>query len=298
MRFGCGDLGSPQESGRHSQPRVTNFLTFDIEEWFRANYEGLAPAAADLRDLHLEALAERLVSLCAEADVHCTCFVLGAVAERYPGVVRLLHAAGHEIASHGFHHLPVSSMTPEEFREDLRRSCDLLSSLTGEAVLGFRAPSFSVTKNSLAWFYRVLEEEGLTYSSSVFPGKTFLYGIPDFPNTVHRPGLDVSGSAVLEFPISRIAAMGMTIPLYLRLFPAWTLKWRIVYENRRGLPVVLYAHPREIDPDQPRLPLKWAEGLVHYWGVGGCERKLGNLIRHMGARFGRLRDAVGDYRQG
>ena len=119
-------------------------------------------------------------------------------------------------------------MTPAEFTEDLRRSCSILESLTGKPVRGFRAPSFSVTRDILPWYYDALESAGLTYSSSVFPGKTFLYGIPDFPRRVHRPQIDGRRTAITEFPVTRVDFAGRTTGLYLRFFPLQFLRHRIL----------------------------------------------------------------------
>jgi polysaccharide deacetylase family protein (PEP-CTERM system associated) len=271
---------------------LRNFLTFDIEEWHHANYSGVAPAAAE-RETALESQVERLIELCAEHDVRTTCFVLGCIAQAKPSVVRKLHAAGHEIASHGCAHELVCTMGPARFAEDLRVSCALLEDITGERVSGFRAPSFSVTRETLAWYYDVLEEAGLAYSSSVFPGRTFLHGVPDFPARIHRPVVAGKRRGIVEFPVPVVRLAGWQIGLYIRLFPAWAIARRIARENRAGNPVVLYVHPREIDPAQPRLPLRWPQSLIHYWGIRGCEAKLRALAETH--RFGRMKDAVAGF---
>ena len=130
---------------------MTNFLTLDIEEWFHANYADVQPPSS-VGETSLESLVDRLIALCAERSVQTTCFVLGSVARAKPAVVRKLHAAGHEIASHGCGHQLVYSMGRERFTEDLRESRDILEGITGERVLGFRAPSFSVTREILPWY--------------------------------------------------------------------------------------------------------------------------------------------------
>jgi polysaccharide deacetylase family protein (PEP-CTERM system associated) len=258
---------------------LPNFLTFDIEEWYRVNYDGASAAALTCPPGWMERLTDRLLEICGDVGCKCTFFVLGSVAEDYPQVVRRIAAAGHEVASHSYAHEAVFSMTPGAFGEDLRRSCGILESLTGKAVRGFRAPSFSVTRDVLPWFYDALEEAGLAYSSSVFPGKTFLYGIPDFPYRVHRPVIEGRRTGITEFPITRVAFAGRTIGLYVRLFPASFLRRHILGENAAGRAAMLYVHPREIDPDQPRLALPWPQSFIHYFGVRGCERKLRRLLR-------------------
>ena len=183
-------------------------------------------------------------------------------------------------------------MTPDQFRADLQLSCDILENLTSEKVLGFRAPSFSIRQETLHWFYPTLEDLGLRYSSSVFPGRTFLYGIPDFPQQVHYPVVKGVTQRVLEFPMPRVALMGKHMGLYIRLFPAWMIRRRILSDNRMGRPVILYVHPREIDVDQPRLPLQGFEKLIHYWGIRECEEKLHAVVREMPNRFCAFRDVL------
>jgi polysaccharide deacetylase family protein (PEP-CTERM system associated) len=265
-----------------------NFITFDIEEWFHVNYEGITiPQDAPG---NVEPLTDTFLALCDDAHVRCTFFVLGSVAQKHPALVRRIHERGHEVASHSYLHKSVRTLSPAEFKEDTRRSLDTLENITGEKVVGYRAPSFSVTRENAPWYYQTLHELGFLYSSSVFPGQTFLYGIPGFPRHPHRPAL-AAGANIIEFPISRINLLHLTIPLYLRLFPAAFLRRVIAKRSAQGQPSMLYLHPREIDPHQPRLPLKGLERLVHYWGVNGCEKNLRNLLRNP-ASFSRIRDVV------
>jgi polysaccharide deacetylase family protein (PEP-CTERM system associated) len=273
-------------------PPPLNLLTFDVEEWYHANYEGFDQSQFAGQPTHLEALTDRLLDLCARHGVKSTFFVLGSVAEEKPSVVRAIHAGGHEVASHGYGHQSVPSMTPAEFRADLRRSCGVLEGITGAKVLAYRAPSFSVTAGTLGWFYEALEEAGIVCSSSVFPGRTFLYGIRGFPECVHYPLVDGRRVGVLEIPMPRVRLLGRDLGLYVRLFPAWFLRQRIERDNRVGLPVTLYVHPREIDPEQPRLRLRWPVALIHYWGIAGCERRLDALLARLPGRFGRVRDLL------
>jgi polysaccharide deacetylase family protein (PEP-CTERM system associated) len=275
--------------------QVPNFLTFDIEEWYRVNYQGADSRALTCPPGWMERLTEKLLEICAESKCKSTFFVLGSVAEGYPQVVRQIAAAGQEVASHGCQHKAVFSMTPADFEEDLRRSCGTLESLTGQAVRGFRAPSFSVTRETLPWFYETLEKVRLSYSSSVFPGKTFLYGIPDFPYRVHRPVIDGRQTGITEFPVTRVDFAGKTIGLYVRMFPASFLERQIRRENKAGRPAMLYVHPREIDPDQPRLKLQWPQSFIHYFGVRGCEQKLRRLLRTAPAPFLSIGEALDRY---
>ena len=272
-----------------------NFLTFDIEEWYRVNYQGADQSPMTCSPGWMESFTDKLLDICAAGGCVSTFFVLGSVAEQFPQVVKRIAEAGHEIASHGCDHKSVSAMSPAEFAQDLRRSCGILESLTGRAVRGFRAPSFSVTRDILPWYYDALENAGLTYSSSVFPGKTFLYGIPDFPRRVHRPQIDGRRTAVTEFPVTRVDFAGRTIGLYLRFFPLPFLRHRIREENAAGHPAMLYMHPREIDPRQPRLALPWPQSFIHYFGLDGCEEKLRMLLRTVPGPFVTIAGALDRY---
>ena len=204
----------------------------------------------------------------------------------------LLERAGHEVASHGYGHGSVREMTPAEFRADLQHSCGILEDITGGKVVAYRAPSFSVTAETLGWFYEALEEAGILCSSSVFPGRTFLYGIVGFPEFAHHPVVNGRPTGVLEIPMPRVRVLGRDLGLYVRLFPAWFLRRRILRDNRMGRPVTLYVHPREVDREQPRLALRWPVSLIHYWGIEGCERKLDGLLASLPGRFGRVRDLL------
>jgi polysaccharide deacetylase family protein (PEP-CTERM system associated) len=275
-----------------SDRKVPNFLTLDIEEWFHANYDGVDSARFANQETRLEALVDRLIDLCARHSVHTTCFVLGSVAKRSPVVVKKLHQAGHEIASHGYGHESVKSMVPTGFKADLAMSCDVLEQITGEKVLGFRAPSFSVRRENLEWFYPTLEEAGLRYSSSVFPGQTFLYGIPGFPEHIHYPTVGGRRSSVLEIPMPVIRFLGHDMGLYMRFFPTAMLSRKVTRDNKAGKSVVFYVHPREIDPQQPRLPLPYLQGLIHYWGINSCEKKLDMLMKALPGRLNRICDTL------
>jgi polysaccharide deacetylase family protein (PEP-CTERM system associated) len=287
LRAGVEALSTPDLTGK-------NFLTFDIEEWYHVNYQGVELSRDRDEPTHLESLVDRLIDICGEHGVKTTCFILGAVGKQTPSVVKKLQAHGHEIASHGYAHASVYPMTPDQFHADVKLSCDILENLTGEKVIGFRAPSFSVKKETLPWFYPVLESLGLRYSSSIFPGQTFLYGIPDFPQHAHYPVVKGVTRKILEFPMPRLEFLGKHMGLYFRLFPAWMIRRTIVNENRMGRPVILYLHPREIDVDQPRLPLQGFEKLIHYWGIRSCEDKLRAVLRDTPTRFFAFRDVLDD----
>jgi polysaccharide deacetylase family protein (PEP-CTERM system associated) len=281
-------------TAKRTSPTNRNFLTFDVEEWYMANYESdeFSPYRAAASRIEWE--TDRLLAICDQHRLRATCFVVGSLAEAKPDIVRRFHRAGHEIASHGYGHRLVYRMTPEEFQADLRKSVCLLEDLIGEKISGFRAPSWSVTEAILPWFYRILEEEGIAYSSSVYPARTYLFGIPGFPQAIHQPEAGGRRVSVVEVPqiLTNILGwkVGFSGGFFLRLFPAWYVKAMLVRKNRQGIPAFIYLHPREIDPDAGRLPLKRLDRLVHYWNVAGAEKKLRAILASDKFQFITIRD--------
>ncbi len=261
---------------------AANFLTFDTEEWYHANYDGMDPAALRGRGSNFPAQMEDLLALCAAAGARATFFVLGAVAEDHPGVVRAIAAAGHEIASHGYGHALAYRQTIDEFAADVRRSVAILEDVAGAAVRGYRAPSWSIVAANYHYL-AVLEELGLVYDASVFPVRTFLYGIPDAPAHIHRPVVAGRTLNLWEIPTSvvRLAGrnMGYSGGFYFRLFPGLFIAYAIRRANRRGRPAVVYLHPRELDPGERRLTLPAKEAFIHYHGIGGARAKLVSLLQ-------------------
>ena len=276
-----------------AQPRqVVNALTVDVEDYFhvtslaavapRDSWDGFAP--------RVTSNVERLLALFERAGTRATFFVLGWVASRHPELVRLVAQQGHEIASHGYGHELVYEMSPARFREDVRRSRGLLEGLSGQPVLGYRAPSFSITSRSL-WALDVLVEEGYCYDASIFPVVHDRYGIPGFERHAHV--IPTPAGPLMEAPASTARVAGMTLPVagggYFRLLPyAWT-RWGIRVLNRRERrPAVFYIHPWEIDPGQPRLQAAWPNRVRHYRGLERTEAKLARLLSEF--RFGPVRE--------
>lgn len=274
-------------------PKIINFLTFDIEEWYHANYKSVDCNDYKNSSSNLEHQIERLLILCNQYKVKATFFIVSSVAEKHPGSIKQISRQGHEIASHGHSHQLVYKMSPKKFKEDLKKSCSILENLTGKKILGFRAPSWSVNAKILPRFYQILEVVGLKYSSSVFPIKTYLFGIPDFPPKIHRPVTNV-----LEFPASIITIpflnknIGFSGGAFFRFIPYPILKNLIARNNNQKIPVIIYLHPREIDINQPRLNLSFKEKLIHYYGVTGCYNKLENCIKDFSTTFIPIRSAL------
>src|SRR5688572_1716200 len=259
-----------------------NAMTVDVEDYFhvsvfdktvpRANWESLQSRVVDN--------TERLLDLFDEHAVRGTFFVLGWVAERYPSLVKSIGGRGHELASHGYAHRLVYEQTPDVFRDDVRRSKALIEDLSGQGVHGYRAPSFSVTAESL-WALDVLSEEGYRYDASIFPIRHDRYGIPDAPRWPHA--MARTGGSLFEVPGSTVRLGGTNLPVagggYFRILPyAWT-RWGMRRVNREGQPAVFYLHPWEIDPQQPRLPTSLLGRFRHYRNLDVTEARLRSLMR-------------------
>ncbi|BCS33169.1 polysaccharide deacetylase [Luteitalea sp. TBR-22] len=269
-------------------------MSIDVEEYFHASaLEAVAPRHQwETLPSRVVPTTQMLLELFASRRVRATFFVLGWVADRYPALVREIAAAGHEIASHGYWHEIVYTLTPDAFREDVRRSKQLLEDLAGTAVRGYRAPSFSITRRSL-WALDVLLEEGYAYDASVFPVHHDRYGIPDAPRhsyTVSRPA-----GTLQEVPPSTVHVAGQNLAVagggYFRLLPyGWTRAGISRLNRREGRSAIFYLHPWEIDTEQPRLPVGMATRLRHYGNLGRTMGRLTRLIDEF--RFAPVVDVV------
>lgn len=269
---------------------ITNILTIDLEEWFHSNLlEELSIDRKDPALQRVEANTERLLALLGAHGAKATFFVLGWVADRYPSLVRRIREEGHELASHGYSHRIVYRMTPDEFAEDVARSVEAIRRAADVAPIGFRAPSWSVTKET-KWIYPILRAQEFMYDASVFPVKNFLYGIPDAPRFPYEVDAG-DGRTMLEFPTTTLRVAGRNLPFsggfYFRALPYAVIRAAYRNVNRAGRPVMFYLHPRDFDAKEPRVEgLNARDRLIHYYGVGGCFRKLERLLSEF--RFGRV----------
>jgi polysaccharide deacetylase family protein (PEP-CTERM system associated) len=224
--------------------------------------------------------------------LRATFFVLGWVGRRFPGLVREIVRQGHEVGCHSYWHRLIYRQTPDEFRDDLRLARDVLESAAGRPVTAFRAPSYSITRNSL-WALDILKNEGFQYDSSIFPTYHPRYGIPgakNFPHSLHN-----EHGKLWEFPPSVIQFWGWNVPVagggYFRLYPAQLTAYAFSHLNRLGHPGVFVIHPWEVDPDQPRLVSKFqVNGWRHYLNLNTTEEKLNWFLGQF--PFGALGDVA------
>jgi polysaccharide deacetylase family protein (PEP-CTERM system associated) len=269
-------------------------MSVDVEEYFHASaLTQVAPLSRwETLPSRVDPTTRRLLDLFAERDVKATFFILGWVAERHPGLVRDIAAAGHEIASHGYRHEIVYSIGPDAFREDVRRSRQILEDLVGQPVVGYRAPSFSITRQSL-WALDILLEEGYRYDASIFPVRHDRYGIPDAPR--HAYAMPLKAGTLVEVPPSTIRLGSQNLAVagggYFRLLPYWWTRSGLTRLNHRERrPAIFYLHPWEIDTDQPRLPVGFATRLRHYGNLGRTLDRLARLLSEF--RFGPVTDVL------
>jgi polysaccharide deacetylase family protein (PEP-CTERM system associated) len=262
--------------------QIVNAMSVDVEDYFQVSAFDRVVSRAGWNELESRVVPNttRMLELLSEHGVRATFFVLGWVANRFPALVREIAAAGHEIASHGYHHQLLYMMTPQQLREDVRASKALLEETIGAPVIGFRAPSYSIIQSSL-WALDILIEEGYLYDTSIFPIHHDRYGIPGAERHAHvvRRG----GGALVEIPASTVRVGSVNLPIggggYFRLLPyAWT-RWGIRRVNaREGKSAVFYLHPWELDPDQPRFDVGTTKSVRHYAGLHGTADRLRRLL--------------------
>ena len=261
---------------------VSNLLTFDTEEWFHANYEQVNLAECRGKGSNFRQQMDGLLQLCSDTGCRATFFVLGCIGEDYPDVVRSIARAGHEVASHGYSHQLAYDQTREVFRADVKKSVSILENLTGVKVQGYRAPSWSIVEKNLHYLEE-LEDLGLSYDASIFPVKTFLYGIPDAPTAIHHPRVNGRELNLYEVPMSVTRLLGKNIGysggFYFRFFPHFFITQCIRRANRQGENAIVYLHPREIDIGERRLSLSWKEAFIHFYNIQGTKDKLERIMK-------------------
>jgi polysaccharide deacetylase family protein (PEP-CTERM system associated) len=274
---------------------ITNALTVDVEDYFHVSAFADAIRRRDWaqQPMRVGDSTRRLLGLFDEYQLKATFFVLGWVAERDPGLIRDIATRGHEVACHGYSHELVYNQTPAVFRQETRRSKQLLEDIIQMPVRGYRAASYSITERS-RWALDILAETGFAYDSSIFPIRHDRYGIPGAVDAPHR--LETrEGHTLVEFPLSTAAVFGYRLPIagggYFRLYPYAMTRAGLRQINRRQQPFIFYLHPWEIDPGQPRVAASWLSRFRHYNNLHKCEPRLRKLLGHF--RFGTAWEVLG-----
>lgn len=283
---------TPGLSGRCDPRSLPSGLSVDVEDYYHveAFADRIHPETWSQYPRRVADNTRRVLQLFDEGNARATFFVLGCVAEQEPALVREITASGHELGCHSHMHRRVSQMTPKEFREDLRRARGAIEDASGEKVIGYRAPTFSIVEKSL-WAVEVLAEEEFLYDSSVFPIKHDLYGMPHAPRFLYQWSCG-SGKPLYEIPPLTVRFAGRNLPVagggYLRILPMWYTRWALRRIGRRdGRPSVVYFHPWEIDPGQPRISGTLRARLRHYSNLGRMGERIWELLRT--AKFVSLR---------
>jgi len=289
---------------------MANYLSIDVEDYFQvAAFEKVSPPGSwPQRELRVRENTDRILQMLDQAGVKATFFVLGWIAERCRELVETIAAEGHEVASHGYWHQRVGTRDRTLFRQDVVRSKHLLEDLTGRPVLGYRAPSYSISPQT-TWAFDELYRAGYGYDSSIFPVRHDLYGFRDFPRfasrmTRSREGVwsvggdteDAGDGALLEIPITTLRYAERNIPIagggYFRLHPYAFTRWGLNHINRvERKPFVFYLHPWELDPEQPRIGgAGWKSHFRHYLNLGKTEGRFRRLLRDF--TFTPMREAL------
>ena len=259
---------------------MLNAVTLDLEDWYHGIEQPFDtwPRFAD----RLHVGTDTLLDILDQTGTKATFFVLGWVAEKHPTLIRRLAEHGHEIASHGHDHEKLYNTTPEALRQSLARAKHSAEDASGAAVVGHRAPFFSLTRASL-WALDVLAELGFTYDCSVYPGSNWRYGIPGTPQHIYR----VEGTPLTEFPVSTLALAGRRLGIggaYFRLLPYRVTQGGVRALNDAGHPAMFYLHPWEFDPRHPLVRFRWRAMLTHYFNLTATAPRFARLLRDF--RFG------------
>src|SRR5581483_312430 len=283
-----GAVGSVHPSQALAMP-IRNAMTVDVEDYFQVQAFASCVPRSTWNDMprRVEANTERILTLFRETGTTATFFVLGWIAERHPALIRRIVAEGHELASHGYAHVPVHEQTAAAFRADVSQTKKLLEDVAGVGVKGYRAASFSID-NRTPWAFNVLADAGYEYSSSVYPILHDFYGMPEAPRFAFRPG----DGRLVELPMTTLSLLGRNLPCggggYFRLLPYVLSRWALHRVNKSDRqPSIFYFHPWEIDAEQPffsAAPLR--SRLRHYLNLGKTEARLRRLLADF--RWGRM----------
>jgi polysaccharide deacetylase family protein (PEP-CTERM system associated) len=259
--------------------KIVNAFTVDFEDW----YQGLEIHKVDTWhrfESRIERNCQKILGILKAHDVRATFFVLGYLAEKYPNLIKMIHDLGHEVGSHGFSHSQVFRLTPEQFSRELSRTNDAVFKAIGKSPIGFRAPIFSIIKESY-WAFDVLSKNGIRYDSSIYPTFNYRYGMVK-ANRFRHELVTESNQKIIEIPVATATFMNMNLPVgggaYFRVWPYAVTKWAFRQLNQQGRPGVFYVHPWELDPGQPKIELPMRLSLTHYHRLSSTEKKLNRLL--------------------
>jgi polysaccharide deacetylase family protein (PEP-CTERM system associated) len=277
--------------------KVTHAMTVDVEDYFHvaAFNKVIDPSTWDSWPCRVEQNTNTLLALFDRNKIKITFFILGWVAERYPELIKRIHQQGHEIASHGYSHQLIYKQDPKIFREETAKSKQILEDLIQQPITGYRAASYSITRNSL-WALETLAELGFTWDSSIFPTRHDNYGIPGSPEEPYKIGTR-QGKILTEFPLTTAKVLGQSIPAagggYFRQYPYFVSRWLFeIASLNQTKPQIFYLHPWEIDPDQPRVPnASWFSNFRHYTNLHRCLPRLERMIADF--KFGTISESLG-----
>ena len=258
---------------------MRNYLTIDVEDYFQVAAFSDIVSMKDwgAMEQRVQGSTASVLGILKRRGIRATFFVVGWVAEKHPEIVEAIVSDGHELGCHGYWHRRICDMTPEAFREDTLRAKTVLERISGRKITAYRAPSYSITKQSL-WALDILEQAGFTTDSSIFPITHDLYGIPDAPRFEYR----IPGSRITEYPVSTLLVLGRRMPVsgggYFRLFPYWFTKMALKrINNKEKKPFVFYLHPWELDPGQPRM--KDARPVSRFRHYNNLDKTMGRFER-------------------
>jgi len=291
-----------KDTGKGPISPRTHVMSVDVEDYFmvEAFASSVSRDSWESRPSRVAMSTRRILELFDKYNVKGTFFFVGWVARRFPELVREVHSRGHELACHSYWHRTVYSLKPEEFREDTRTAVAAIEDAAGVKVYGYRAPSWSITKNCLRAL-DILSEEGFRYDSSIYPIHHDLYGLPGaepFPYQLNCQ----NGRALKEYPPASVRVFGQNLPAagggYLRIFPLtythWVFrKYEVQYRER----VIVYLHPWEVDSEQPRISASLKSRFRHYTNLGSMESRIESLLtRYTFGTFSQLVADAGEYR--
>ncbi len=270
---------------------MINGLTVDLEDWYHiCGVEGYSdPKQWDTYENRIIKNTDKILSLFRFYNIKATFFVLGYIAHKEPDLIKTIKNEGHEIATHGFYHKRIFEMTEQEFEEDVSNSISVISSITNEKVLGFRAPEWSIREETL-WVLKILKKLGILYDSSMVPLTRM--GSRDFP--IYPCKFDTDYGQIWEFPLTTTRLFWEYLPftggLPLRMFPYFYIVSKIQRINQEGYPAIVYIHPWEFDMEQPHIDLPLSRRFMHYFNIKVTPKKVEGLLQHF--QFSTVKDIL------